>query len=339
MTPEETKDGSSSRRRVRLGVLCALLLGLTALFADYVFYPWHARMPGNVPRQSENGVWLRDDWYFGRHTDAEVRQLAHDLSRRRMRFAYFHARYIGKSGKLRYRLPAQASHLNVTLKRESPGIKRIAWVYIGNTRGAGSIRDFGDADYRRRAVAEAQFLVSECGFDGVQWDYEICPDGDAGFLSLLAETRAALPPGAILSVASALWSPGLPRAAGHGWGDAYFALVAARSDQICVMGYDSGLYLPRAYAWLMQEQVTHVCRAAGGTRCRVLIGTPTYDAGGLSHHAKAENLSVAMRGVCAGYAGLSLRDRESFGGIALFADYTTDDGEWRIYQRDWLGER
>lgn len=324
------------RKVARIAWLICLALLLSVL-ADYLFYPWNAPMPGTTGgNREQNGVWLKDAWYFGERTDLRIRELARDLEKRQIRDAFFHVRYIGKSGNLRYRHPAQARHLNAVLRQGSPNVRRIAWVYIGNTRGAGSVTDLTDPDYRRRVVSEARFLVVECGFDGVQWDYEICPDNDGGLLSLLDETRAALPPGAVVSVATPLWSPDVPRALGYGWSETYFAQVAKRADQICVMGYDSGLYLPRAYVALMEEQVVRVCRAATGTRCRVLIGVPTYSAGGLSHHARTENLAVAVRGVRAGVARLSARERETFAGIAPFAEYTTDANEWETYRRDWL---
>lgn len=104
------------------------------------------------------------------------------------------------------------------------------------------------------------------------------------------------------------------------------------------MGYDSGIYLPRAYADLMSRQVTGVCPAVrkANPRCRVLLGVPIYEAGGLSHHAHAENLAVAVRGVRAGHQRLPAADRAVFAGIALFADTTTDADEWRQYQKAWL---
>lgn len=327
-----------SHRTVKIILVGIIILFLATLF-DYAFYPYNAPLPErDSGNRGKNGIWLRYLWYFGEHSDAETKQLARDLVERQMKYAYFHVRYIGKSGNLRYRFPAQARHLNALIRAENPYVKRIAWIYVGNTRGMGSIKELSDIEHRRRLVREAQFLVTECGFDGVQWDYEICPDNDAGLLSLLDETRAGLPKGSIVSVATALWSPSLPRAAGHGWSEAYFTEIAKRSDQICVMGYDSGIYLPRGYAWLMEEQVVRVCRAVSesGTNCEVFIGVPTYGAGGASHHARAENLSVAIRGVRAGVARLSQQEREVFTGIAPFADYTTDTDEWKTYTKDWL---
>ena len=84
-----------------------------------------------------------------------------------------------------------------------------------------------------------------------------------------------------------------------GWDDDYLSQVAASCDQIAVMAYDTGLYLPRAYVWLVRQQVIHATQAAarGNPPCRVLIGVPTYARGGLSHHPYAENIRLALKGV------------------------------------------
>ena len=336
--PNSAAKPRRNRRYLAVAAI-TLLLSLAAWAFDAAFYPYHAPMPGATSgNHGENGLWLGDDWYFGRRNDADIRRLARDLSARQTRYAYFHVRYIGKSGNLRYRFPAQARHLNALLRRENPIIRRIAWVYIGNTRGGGSLPDLSDADLRRRIVSEAQFLVAECGFDGVQWDYEICPDADTGLPALLRETRAALPPGAILSVATPLYEPAPIPLTGHGWSDGYFTQIAPLCDQICVMAYDSGMPTPRLFADTVSEQVTHVCRAAARTapHCRILIGVPTYRTGGWSHNPRAENLETALRGVRAGVARLTPAERKAFASIAPFADYTTTEEDWATYRRDWL---
>jgi hypothetical protein len=107
---------------------------------------------------------------------------------------------------------------------------------------------------------------------------------------------------------------------------------------MAVMCYDSGIYLPRGYVWLVHQQVIHVTRAAarGNPRCRVLLGLPTYGKGGLSHHAWAENLRMSLKGVRAGLAD-PRAERSVFAGIALFADYTTQPEEWETYREWWLG--
>ena len=49
--------------------------------------------------------------------------------------------------------------------------------------------------------------MEECGFDGVQSDYEICRNSEEPFLDLLRQTRAAFPRGKLLSVAAPMWLP------------------------------------------------------------------------------------------------------------------------------------
>lgn len=326
-----------SRRRWKRMVALAVLIFSLCLVVDFYGYPYGAPPPGVSGNRGANGLWLRHTWYFGRHTDAEVRALADRLRDAQVRDAYFHVRFVERSGRLHFRYGREARRLTDTLRRTDPGLRRVAWVYTGNFRGAGNV-DLNDPGVRRRMAEEARWLTTECGFDGIQWDYEICADGEPGLLELLRETRTAMPPGKFLGVATALEGPWPLRAVGHGWSARYFGEVAALSDQIAVMGYDSGLYLPRAYAELMRAQTRNVTRAAraANPRCGVLIGVPTYGKGGASHHWRTENVYVALRGVRQGIADLTPEERQSLTGVALFADYTTEPAEWEAYRRLWL---
>ncbi len=244
-------------------------------------------------------------------------------------------RFIKKDGTLRFREDAETvRYLLTKVRQHAPNIKLIAWVYIGNERGLTGV-DIGDEKVRRSIVHEEEWLVRDCGFDGVQVDYEICEDGNESLLSLLAETRRALPKGKMLSISTPLWLPAPFN--DWGWSEAYFAKVAASCDQIAVMCYDSGLYLPRHYVWLMQEQAIHVTRAVaqGNPHCRVLLGIPTYEDGGASHHPYTENIYLALKGVREGLASPDAK-MSVFDGIAIFGDYTTDAKEWQTYDRMWL---
>ena len=109
--------------------------------------------------------------------------------------------------------------------------------------------------------------------------------------------------------------------------------------QMAVMCYDSGVYLPRGYVWLVHQQAVHATRSAGrgNPRCRVLLGLPTYARGGASHHAWSENIRLALKGVREGLADPHAQP-SVFAGVALFADYTTQPEEWETYRRLWLGD-
>lgn len=312
-----------SRRRSWL--LFCLLPVVVLLLTDYFAYPYGQWNGGRSGNRGENGLWLRYDWYFGRHEATELTPLARRLRQEQVRSAFFHVRDIRPDGTLRYRYPLPAKRLTDTLHRAAPAVKIVAWIYAGNAQGLGHV-DLTKVAVRRAMVRQAVWLVRDCGFDGVQWDYEICPDGDAGFLALLRETRTALGPGKILSVAAPLW---LPRALERwGWGDDYYRQVATQCDQICVMCYDSACYGPRAYVALVHQQVVHVTRdaAQGNPRGRVFIGVPTYAKGGLSHDPHTETLPMALLGVRAGVADPQT-DLSVFAGVAPFADYTTQPDE------------
>lgn len=246
-----------------------------------------------------------------------------------IRDLYFHVRYIGKSGRLRFDIHDASQRLNAGLKKTDPHLRRFAWVYVGNARGITGV-DIAQTAARARIADECAHLIRD-GFDGIHLDYEMCGDGDADFLALLDVIRARIGKH-ILSVATPMWLPS-PLSA-YGWSENYFAQIGARCDQIAVMSYDSGLYFPRHYAWLVRQQCLRVPRALRGTNCRVLIGVPTYEDGGLSHHVHAENLRVALRAVREGLQNNPNASRVD--GAAIFADYSTDQTEWATWKRDWL---
>ena len=319
------------RRRV-LWVTCGLffLLGVgTAV--DYWRYPYGAPISGASLNRGENGLWLRYTWYFGQHSDADRRQLAQKLQERQIRYAYFHVRFIGKSGKLVFRYGQQARALTTGLHRDAPEVKVIAWIYAEPSEKG---LHLADGKTRQAMVAEALWLVRDCGFDGVQWDVEPCADGDAGFIALMRETKAALPPGKLLSTATAMWAPRALQQTG--WSDAYFAQIAATCDQMAVMCYDSGYLTPRTYVWLVRQQAIHVTHAArqGNPQCRVLLGVPSYGKGFFSHNPHAENMTMALRGVREGLADPGA-ESSVFAGIAPFADYTASSQDWKTYKTLW----
>ncbi len=305
------------------------------LCLDYALYPGLARIGGDSPNTGDNGLWLRYWWYFGQRTDAEIVALARQLQRDQIRDAYFHVRHIKADGTLAYHYPGQARHLLRLLRRHAPQVRAIAWVYAGNRRGEGEVDLTGDA-VRRAMVDEALWLCRDCGFDGVQWDYEVCPDGDAGFLRLMQQTAAALPKGKLLSTAVPVWAPA-PISRRWGWSERYFSQIAATCDQLAVMCYDTGLAYPRAYVGFLRLQPRHILPAVqrGNPDCRVLFGLPTYKDGPPCHSPHAERLSLAIKGVREGLDAMGAQ-AGNCEGIALFADYTTTPDDWEVYRRGWL---
>ena len=320
------------KKQVRLGCLGIFLSCLLFLTLDYWFYPWEMPQSPLSKNYPDNALWVQYTYYFGEKTDTQIQTLAKNMAERDIAQAYFHVRFIQRDGTLHFRYPDKAQHLLATLRKVNPNTKAIAWVYVGNKRGAGAV-DLSKPEIRAKMVTEAKWLCETCGFEGIQWDYEICEDGNKDLLSLLSETRAALPQGKTLGVCTSLW---LPISGIYGWSDVYIAQVATHVDTLSVMCYDTGFSLPRAYVWLTRQQVVHFTQSAarGNPKARVWIGVPTYEKGFFSHNPHAENITNALRGV---REGLNLPQTSSanFGGVALFADHTTDDSKWEIYEKQW----
>lgn len=316
---------SRVRRRLRW-VGSGLLILVLIAFIDYWCFPYGGKVPGRPEPGSDNGLWLRYKWYFGDYGKAEITSLGRRLEQDRIGYAYFHVRNIDRYGKLVHRRAPTARVLNDSMERAAPSVQRIAWIFAGN-RAADGLVDWSRRDVRRAMVAEAVWLVRDCGFDGVQWDCEIAPRRDPGLIALIEETRAALGKGPFIGFAAPMWLP----AFGLGWDDGSFRDIAKVCDQIAVMAYDTGAYFPRAYSSLVAAQRDRIGQALSGTRCRLIVGVPTYGPGLPSHNTRAENLANALRGVRMGKAPIE--------GVALFADYTTDRSEWNTYRTVWLGRR
>jgi hypothetical protein len=333
----KTRSGNQKAKRpflwlAWLGLL--ILLAFVGLLLDFFLYPRFAMPSGPSRNIAENGLWLRYTWYFGRYTPQTEQAMLQRLQTAGVRYAYFHVLSVDGTGVLKYHKKDSALKLTSYLHKASPQTKLYAWVYAGNRQGLGQV-DLSNPQTLHHMVKEAVWLTKTCGFDGVQWDYECCNSDDVGFVQLLRATRAAIGPKKLIGVASPVRMP--DAVAGRlGWSDAYFEKISRLCNQICVMGYDTGMVTPRTYVAFMRMQT--ICVTAdvsrANPRCRVLIGIPTYDDKTPSHNPYSENLRFALTGVRNGAANKAARPGV-LAGVAVFADYTTDYGKWLQYQALW----
>ena len=306
--------------------ICGLILVLLAVTADYFLYPVMVRPRMDNFNSGQNGLWFGSKWYLGKVGDKDIEGAARLLKDEQIAYAYFHCRDIDKRGALRYPSPAPAQKLTAAMHKQCPNVKIIAWIGAVNARTGGEV-DLALPAVRDRMASQAAWLVRSCGFDGVQWDYELCLDNDSGFMDLLKLTREQLPPASFLSVAAPTF----------GWSDKYATEVSGLCDQIALMDYDTGRYLPRLYVDTVKADVVRFagCVAGSKTKCRLVVGVPTYEEATVPHHPHAENLLMAVVGVKDGLADPACR-RDVVAGIAPYAEYTTDANEWAIYRKYWL---
>ena len=63
------------------------------------------------------------------------------------------------------------------------------------------------------------------------------------------------------------------------------------------------------------------------------MGIPTYDTYSFMHRRGVETPENSLAGVVAGLRGLGAGG--TFEGVALYAEWTTDEAQWAAYERQW----
>ncbi len=345
---ERSVPGRRSRLRTARRILlwaaaAAVILAAALLFAVWV---WWRFDPGDGQRsRGINALWAAHTWVGDPHSDDEYRQFADLLIRNQISDVFVHAGPLDADGTVPDERVAHAADLLAAMRRYAPAVRVQA--YLGQIeKGGGGSLDLGD-DAVRSAVVETAGRFLDMGFRGIHYDIEPVYPGDAHFLDLLQRTHQLTEAhGAVLSVAleQLEFAPGAQRVIGFFWRsyndstNGFLRDVADRVDQVAIMTYDSGLPTDWMFGAYMAWQTERVVGAVGD-RVTVFMGVPTYRKGSfLKFHSRAENMHSGIRGI---RKGLDRVDRDKTGnvGVAIFAEWTTTDQDWRTYASDWLGER
>jgi hypothetical protein len=326
-------------KRARLLVRLAALAGVAgvALLLYFAFTPVgdFAPHPFNHDR---NAVWLEHRWLERRQPDAETEALLARLHARGIAYVFPHVIPFDTAGRLPPHDREQMRAFLAAARRVSPDMKVLPWIgglRRGYKRHRPGTVELGDLAQRQRMVAEARGLVDE-GFDGVHLDVEPVDDGNDEYLALLRAMRTAVGTGHVLSVSAIRPAPvGLPRAPNFAWSPDYYARVAATVDQLVIMAYDTALPTAALYQRYVRWAARSVAGAldASGSEARVLMGVPTYEPYTLMHRRGVETPENSLAGVVAGLRGLGAGG--TFEGVALYAEWTTDEAEWAAYERQW----
>jgi hypothetical protein len=310
-------------------VLATLAGGLVGLSV------YGSATPSPAARGSgHDAEWLGHAWVDGRRTQADVDTLAGQLRGTGIRDLFVHAGPFSNDGTLDPRLRPRARWLVAVLHAALPGVRVQAWL------GA-HLYDLPLSSARNRsAVVSSVDSVLADGFDGVHLDFEPVDDGDADLLALL-DTAHELTARrhALLSISATFPEPASGVAAALAlvphhftlWSGPYLHQVAVRVDQVAVMAYDTWLPTSASYAGYVRD-ATLVALAEVPPSVALLIGVPAYHEDGLRHHAGAETMPAAIRGV-----RLALGDqapRREFG-IAVYVDFTATPADWAAYHDYW----
>jgi hypothetical protein len=326
------------KRAALLARLAALALAAGAASLLYFAYAPVGDTAPHPFNHDRNAVWIEHRWLERRHPDAEMEALFARLHARGIVYVFPHVIPFDAAGRLPPHDREQMRAFLAAARKVAPDFRVLPWIgglRKGYKRQRPGTVELGDLAQRQRMVAEARGLVDE-GFDGVHLDVEPVDDGNDEFLALLRALRTAVGPGHVLSVSAIRPAPvGLPRAPNFAWSPDYYGRVAATVDQIVIMAYDTALPTPSLYRRYVRWAARSVAGAldASGSDARVLMGIPTYDTYGFMHRRGVETPENALAGVVAGLRGLGAGG--TFEGVALYADWTTDEAEWSAYERYW----
>ena len=319
----------------RLAVLVVVGAVVGAVYFAYAPFGDTAAHPFNHDR---NAVWLEHRWLERRQPEPEMEALFTRLHQRGIGYVYPHLIPFDVSGRLPPHDRDQLRAFLATARRVTPELKVLPWIgglRAGYKRQRPGTIELADLAQRQRMVAEARGLIDE-GFDGVHLNVEPVDDDNDEFLALLRAMRTAVGDKHTLSLAAVRPAPvGLPRAPNFAWSPDYYGRVAATSNQIVIMAYDTALPTPSLYRRYVSWAARSVAGAldASGSDARVLMGIPTYEPFGFMHRRGVETPENALVGVVAGLRGLGAGG--TFEGIALYAEWTTDEADWRAYERYW----
>jgi hypothetical protein len=319
-------------RLAALAVVAGAALLLYFAFAPVGDFAPH---PFNHDR---NAVWLEHRWLERRQPDADLETLLARLHARGIAYVFPHVIPFDAAGRLPPHDRGEMRAFLAAARRVSPDMRVLPWiggVRRGYRRQRPGTVELGDLGQRQRMVAEARGLVDE-GFDGVHLDVEPVDDGNDEYLALLRAMRTAVGRGRMLSVSAIRPAPlGLPRAPNFAWSPEYYARVAAAVDQLVIMAYDTALPTPSLYQRYVRWAARSVAGAldASGSEARVLMGIPTYEPYTFMHRRGVETPDNSLAGVVAGLRGLGAGG--TFEGVALYAEWTTDDADWATYERQW----
>ena len=222
------------------------------------------------------------------------------------------------------------------LKEAYPQVNLHGWVSFPANLGEDGYR-LDDEELQQSIADFSASVVNELGYDGVFLNIEPVWDGDEAFLSLLRKVRTSVGENTPVSVAVPPdWSPedaDIPVppliVPGTVWSREYKQSVALLTNQMAIMAYNSGLSEADDYVEWMAYQVETFAEAVGelGEGTNVIIGIPTYDAEPPGHDPAVENVLSALQGYSLGLAQAG-EDAAFVQGIAVYADWETDETEW-----------
>lgn len=317
-----------TRRRIILMLITLFIF----IWIVYFFAPIFQPTPKHKGDELRVAVWMGVTWSMDEHNAGRVEQLTNDLISQQVDDVYVYVSYLKPDDFFNPTYDHAKSFIQ-TLKTFAPDIRVMAWVGvpISITQSDGQpVANRLESKAIREQIAEfSVFVVNELGFDGLHLNAELIPNDDRAFIETLKLIQETLPETTIFSTTAhalrldravtASPYPVMP----HHWTSDYLREVAEYVDQIVLMAYDSGLFLPSDYKSWMTYQVETSAQALQNPQTELLIGITTSEEWTPSHQTQAETLSTALQGFHTGY--MSRID-----GIAIYPYWDTSVHEWNV---------
>jgi hypothetical protein len=287
--------------------------------------------------RGRNGLWVGHKWYTGREVrseapldEGELHRFVESLSHQRIRYVFIHVGPLLADGSIE----DVAGERFEELRRLSPDTVFLAWL-----GGLVQRFDMTDSRWRNHAVDTVERLRDE-GFDGVHLNIEPLEDSHPGYIELLQDVRRRLGRKFIVSHATRQAGPyGLAPGpmSSAAWSRDFYRRTMELTDQTVLMAYDTKSDVEKHYVGFVKHQTRLLVEwGCAFPAHQVLIGVPAYEDVPLYSNPEIENIPNAVAGVRAALEELGGAGQGCFEGIAIYANWVTDEAEWAAYRRDWL---
>lgn len=325
-------------------ILFSLILAgmiIIVLLSGYLYYSYRIDPIPLHRSQGKNALWAKHQWVEESHSPDEYKQLATHLKQHEITDIFVHVGPLNAAGHIEPQKYPFAKELLQHLKQEYPSLHIQAW--IGQIEAIwGGPLDLSNPTTHTNIIQTAETFL-DLGFDGIHYNIEPIYSGDERFLTLLQKTKEVTKGRQkILSIASdetelfrglGYLTRLLARRAGF-WEIEYYQQIAAKVDQIAVMMYDTALPTDWLYGNLVKWETKRLIPLSN-PKLTVFIGIPTYEESSWGFHPKAENIRSGIRGIQKGLATFEKTALQNVG-LAIYAEWTTDQAEWDTYREMWL---
>ncbi len=338
MTRRSTRKTERGRllRLAAKTMSAAFLLGILAAVAFWTV--WEPR-PETETRfdRGLNGLWAGHKWFTGVSvrgdepvTDADLEEFAGTVARHGIRYVYIHVGPVQPNGTIE----DTPSPLLGRLMARTPETTHLAWL-----GGLTSKQDFEDPQWREHFFETVEQMMA-AGFDGVHLNFEPLTDHHPGYIELLAALKQRLGPETVLSHATHRGGPfglSIGPMDRYFWSGDFYRKTMAHADQTVLMGYDTGLNTAEHYLAFLGHQTRLLVRwASAYPGHQVLIGIPSYEEGSPASDPLVENVANGALGVRRGLEKEGTGGG-TFTGVAVYANWVTDDKEWADFRHFWMG--